>query len=440
MVAFSQDTEKARTVGIIGLGYVGLPLAMNFIAKGYRVVGIDTDPRKLESLRAGRSHVQDVSDQELGSCLAEGILMITGHYADAAKAGTIIICVPTPLAPDHTPDLGFLLDACRRLSAHLQPGQLVIVESSTYPGTTTEQVQPLLEGEDRKAGRDFYLAYSPERIDPGNRSISFHQIAKIVSGVTEACLERVQSIYRSVFETVIPVSSTAAAETMKLLENTYRFINISFINEMAMLCDHLGLNAWEIIAAAASKPYGFSAFYPGPGVGGHCIPVDPFYLQWKAAQSGQTSRFIEIAQHINDGMPAYLVEEIRKHLPEGKSLRDARIVVYGVTYKQNIADVRESTAIAIIEALREQGADVGYSDPYLAKIRLTDGSELERAELTAESLEVADCLVILTHHSSLPIRLIADHASFVYDTRNAITALRPGAKLVTLGNGARPVQ
>ncbi|NBD27336.1 nucleotide sugar dehydrogenase [Paenibacillus glycinis] len=435
MIAYNQDA--AGTVCIVGLGFVGLPLAMNFLARGYRVIALDTDKRKLEALGKGSSHVQDVPDRQILGGIASGRLAFTDRYAMASAAETVIICVPTPLAPDGAPDLGYLLDACRSLSPVLADGQLVVIESSTYPGTTAEQVKPLLETNGKRAGTDFFLAYSPERIDPGNRSLGIHQIPKVVSGVTDACLERVASVYRTAFDSVIPLSSTEAAETMKLLENSYRFINISFVNEIAMLCERLGLNAWEIIEAAATKPYGFSAFYPGPGIGGHCIPVDPLYLQWKAAQSGAASRFIEAAQQINRRMPAYLVQEIEKHLPAGTTVDGARILIYGVAYKQNIADARESTAMAIMEALLARGADVRYYDPYLASVQLPDGSVMARSELSAAALEEADCLLVLTHHDELPVRLIAEHSSFVYDTRNVVAAVRPGAKLVTLGNGAR---
>ncbi|WP_274651113.1 nucleotide sugar dehydrogenase [Paenibacillus humicola] len=438
MTAYNRDSE--RTVCIIGLGFVGLPLAMSFIAKGFRVVAIDTNERKLAALAAGDSYVQDVSGHDLLEEISSGRLELTGRYDAASKAEAVMICVPTPLSSDGTPDLGFLLDACRRLSHVLRSGQLIIIESSTYPGTTSGQIRAVLETSGRKAGHDFYLAYSPERIDPGNRDCGIHQIAKIVSGTSEACLGRVADLYRTVFDRVIPVSSTEAAETIKLLENSYRFINISFINEFAMLCERLSLNVWEIIEAAATKPYGFSAFYPGPGIGGHCIPVDPLYLQWKAAQSGQISRFIETALQINRQMPDYLVQEIRRHLPEGTKLNHARILVYGVTYKPNIADARESTAMAIMEALLQQGADIRYYDPYLPSVQLPSGSIVRRTELTAAALEEADCLLILTNHNELPVQLIAEHCSFVYDTRNAVKEIRRGAKLVTLGNGSRTPQ
>ena len=266
------------------------------------------------------------------------------------------------------------------------------------------------------------------------------QIAKVVSGVTEQCLKQICGLYETVFEKVVTVSSTEAAETMKLLENTYRFINISFINEFAQLCDKLGVNAWEIIHAAATKPYGFSPFYPGPGIGGHCIPVDPHYLQWKAVQEGLPSRFIDVSQHINSQIPDYIAERIQEHLPLGKELNTARILLYGVTYKKDIADARESTAMKIIEMLQKHGADVHYHDPYIAKIQLDDESWLHSVDLTKEELQLADCLVILTDHSELPVPLIAEHCAFVFDTRNVMTAIRPGAKLITLGDGRRNVR
>jgi UDP-N-acetyl-D-glucosamine dehydrogenase len=424
-------------VGIIGLGFVGLPLAMVFMNKGYSVIGIELNADKLIALREGRSYIQDISSEELLRVISSGQLAVTNDYSAASDAAAIIICVPTPLSQDRTPDLSYLIDSCNRLASELQPDQLIVIESSTYPGTTTEVVQPLLEQRGGRAGVDFYLTYSPERIDPGNGSMELSQIAKVVSGVTKQCLKQICGLYETVFEKVVTVSSTEAAETMKLLENTYRFINISFINEFAQLCDKLGVNAWEIIHAAATKPYGFSPFYPGPGIGGHCIPVDPHYLQWKAIQEGLPSRFIDVSQRINSQIPDYIAERIQEHLPRGKKLNTARILLYGVTYKKDIADARESTAMKIIEMLQKHGANVHYHDPYIAKIQLDDKSWLHSVDLTKEELQLADCLVILTDHSELPVRLIAEHCDFVFDTRNVMTSLRPGAKLITLGDGRR---
>ncbi|GLX71378.1 nucleotide sugar dehydrogenase [Paenibacillus glycanilyticus] len=427
-----------RKVAIIGLGFVGLPLSMMFIRKGFHVVGIDYDSGKISAIQQGKSYIQDLSDTDLADAMQSGRWQVSADYAALAGADTVIICVPTPLSPDNSPNLSYLTDTCARLSPLLTPGQLVVVESSTYPGTTREVVLPLLEKSGLAIGQQLYIGYSPERIDPGNTSIAFTAIPKIISGITTACEQKLNELYSQVFEHVITVSSTETAETAKLLENSYRFVNISFINEFAQLCDRLNINVWEVIQASATKPYGYSAFYPGPGIGGHCIPVDPLYLQWKAAEAGTTSRFIELSQQVNDSMPNYLADRIEQELQGGKKLTAARILVYGVTYKPNIADVRESAALPLIHTLLQRGAIVDFHDPYVQQIKLDKDTILLGVELTDERLEQADCVLVCTNHDVMPIERLIKHSSFIFDTRNAVSpalANRAGTKLVILGDG-----
>ncbi|MFX3634509.1 MAG: nucleotide sugar dehydrogenase [Candidatus Pristimantibacillus sp.] len=423
-------------VGIIGLGFVGLPLSIVFLRKGFDVVGVDYDEMKIKTLQERKSYIRDIEDDEIEWAVASGKFRVSNDYAVLAEVDTIIICVPTPLSASSSPDLTYLTGTCSQLYPVLRSGQLVVIESSTYPGTTKEIVQPLLEQSGLTVGQQFYLAYSPERIDPGNHGLMLNEIPKVVSGITVPCLERVCHLYEQVFDHVVAVSSTEAAETTKLLENTYRFINIAFINEFAQICDKLNVNVWEVIQAAATKPYGFSPFYPGPGVGGHCIPVDPLYLQWKAAQFGISSRFIELSQQINDAMPAYIARRLHEELPSNKTMSEAHILIYGVTYKKNIADVRESAAIPIIHSLLDSGAEVRYHDPFVPSIRLEDGTVLHSVACTPEQLALADCVLICTDHSTMPIQLMMDHSKLIFDTRNAINQAQGKAKLVTFGKGS----
>lgn len=429
-----------KKVAIIGLGFVGLPLSMMFVRKGFQVIGIDYDTVKITALQDGKSYIQDLSDADLSEAIQSGRWQVSADYASLAGADTVIICVPTPLSSDNSPDLSFLTDTCTKLAPLLHSGQLVVIESSTYPGTTREVVQPLLESSGLVVGQELYIGYSPERIDPGNKSMAFSDIPKIISGITPACSEQLFELYSLVFEQVISVSTTEAAETAKLLENSYRFINISFINEFAQLCDRLNINVWEVIAAASTKPYGFNAFYPGPGIGGHCIPVDPLYLQWKAAQAGVNSRFIELSQQVNEGIPSYLADRIEQELLDGKKLTGAHILVYGVTYKPNIADVRESAAIPLISRLLHRGAVVNFHDPFVSQIKLEDGTRLQGVELTQECLEQADCVLICTNHDVMPAEHIARHSRFIFDTRHSFSLNVPAdmkAKLVTFGAGTQ---
>lgn len=428
-------TDKGqRTVAIIGQGYVGLPLALLFVKKGFHVLGIDLDRRKIEMLRNGKSYITEIPDSDIQEAIASERFTPTDQFSLTEAAEAIVICVPTPLTSYGTPDLSYLTQAASEIGGTLKKGQLVVLESSTYPGTTREVLVPVLNKTGLKAGTDFFVAYSPERVDPGNKEYPVENIPKVVSGITPICLSRVEELYAQLFVQVHPISSTDAAEMTKLLENSYRLINISFINELAMICDVLKLNLWEIIEAASSKPFGFKAFYPGPGIGGHCIPVDPSYLLWKIKQFGINSDFIQISNAVNHTMPVYISQQLKQHL-ELKSLSGSNILVYGAAYKRDIADYRESASLELIHMLQIEGAGVFYHDPYIPSLQLGD-NKYESVELTEENLKKMDCVVIATDHTSMPLELILEHAPLVYDTRNVTKNVTGKAKIVRLGGGA----
>jgi nucleotide sugar dehydrogenase len=424
-----------QSIAVVGLGYVGLPLALAFHHEGHSIIGIDLDRRKLDSIRQGKSYLPDIEDELLSKAVNTGRFDVTEHFASIAHADVVLICVPTPLNKQHTPDLSYLIRAGTAIAEYIRQGHIIVLESSTYPGTTNEILRPMFEEKGLMVGEDYYLGYSPERIDPGNREHPFLTVPKIVSGVTEACVRRVSEVYDRVFDQVVPVSSTEAAELAKLLENSYRFVNISFINEFAILCDRMNVDVWEVIAAAGTKPYGFSAFYPGPGIGGHCIPVDPLYLQWKAKESGMSSTFIEASTVLNERMPSHIVKQVQGCLP-GTRLEGSRILVVGVAYKKNINDVRESAALEILQLLAEQKSRIAYHDPFVPSLAL-NGFELRSVELTERILEETDCVILATEHSKLPIPFILDHAPLVYDTRNLTKGLSGKAKVVRFGGGGR---
>ncbi|MWC27831.1 nucleotide sugar dehydrogenase [Paenibacillus sp. MMS18-CY102] len=423
-------------IGVIGLGYVGLPFAMAFVRRGFSVIGIDVDTRKLEMLKSGKSYVRDVADAEIANALAAGKLAVSSRFSLLTEASSIVICVPTPLTAEQAPDLSFLTNACRQLEPHLQQGQLVIIESTTYPGTTREVVQPLLELGGLRAGESFYLAYSPERIDPGNTDTPVEDVPKVVSGLTALCLKRVVSLYSTVFSQVVPVSSTDTAEAAKLLENSFRLVNISFINEFAKLCDQLHLDIWEVIRAAGTKPYGFMSFHPGPGIGGHCIPVDPLYMQWKARGAGTESRFIELSRDMNESIPSYIVSRVEQLLLPERALAGSNILICGVTYKRDVADLRESSALLLMELLHLAGVAVAYYDPYIPTVRIGQASWNSIA-LTDAAIAAADCVLIHTDHAALPIGQIMEHAAAIYDTRNVTRGRSSRGKLARLGDGSQ---
>src|SRR4051795_1392125 len=387
-----EEKIRARTarVGIVGLGYVGLPLAVEFAKAGYTVTGIDVSEDKTRSVNAGESYIGDISSATLAGLVSSGKLRATTDFSAVLELDTINICVPTPLRKTKDPDMSFIVSACQEIAQHFHPGTLVILESTTYPGTTDEVVLPMLKKSGLAVGKDFFLCFSPERVDPGNAKFQTNNIPKVVGGVTEACTEIGRLFYSQALQTVVPVSSTQVAEMVKLLENTFRMINIGLVNEIAMMCDRIGINVWEVIDAAATKPFGFMPFYPGPGLGGHCIPIDPFYLSWKTKQAGIEARFIELAGYINGQMPLFVVDKVANALNDhSKPVRGSRIHVLGVAYKKDIDDVRESPALDIIQLLERRGGKMSYSDPHAPSLRL-DGRELH-AEPESVAAD-ADCV------------------------------------------------
>jgi UDP-N-acetyl-D-glucosamine dehydrogenase len=412
-------SRKART-GVIGLGYVGLPLAIEFAHAGFRAVGIDVDQRKVDAVNAGHSYIVDTADEEVASLVTTGRLVATNDFNVLAECDTINICVPTPLRKTKDPDMTFILAAVAEIKKYIHPGQLVILESTTYPGTTDEVVLPALEEVGLKVGQDFFLAFSPERIDPGNKQYHTRNIPKVVGGVTAHCTQVAKALYEQSIDTVVPVSSTRVAEMVKLLENTFRSVNIGLVNELALMSAKLGINVWEVIDAAATKPFGFMPFYPGPGLGGHCIPIDPFYLGWKAKMNGFEPRFIELAGQINESMPKFVVDKVTDALNnDGKAVRNSRIHVLGVAYKRDVNDVRESPALHVIKMLIDKGAKVSYSDPYVPTIR-EEGMELNETPVRQALEAGTDCVVLLTDHSAFNYPEIVHLAPVIVDTRNAL--------------------
>ena len=412
-------THSAR-LGVIGLGYVGLPLAMEMAREGFYVTGIDSDKKRVKAINAGVSYVLDAPSETLRAFLAAGKIKATESPAAIQDLDTVSICVPTPLRKTRDPDLSHVIAAAEAVGNNLRPGQLVILESTTYPGTTQEVVLPILEKSGLQVGRDFFLAYSPERVDPGNRTYTTRNIPKVIGGATPQCTELAALLYQQFVERVIPVSSPGTAEMVKLLENTFRSVNIALANEMALMCDTFGINVWEVIEAAKTKPFGFMAFYPGPGLGGHCIPVDPHYLTWKAKMNGFEPRFIELATQINNQMPTFMVSRVADALnDQQKSLKGSKILGLGVAYKPDVNDVRESPALEILQKLLEKGALVSYTDPYVPTIELGNRRFCSVA-LTPKTLQSMDCGVILTNHSAFDYRMIATHSPLIVDSRNAL--------------------
>jgi UDP-N-acetyl-D-glucosamine dehydrogenase len=421
-------SKKAR-VGVVGLGYVGLPLAVEYAEAGFHVIGIDLSGPKTARVNAGDSYVGDVPSSTLARLVKAGRLRATTDFAAIREMDTINICVPTPLRKTKDPDMSYIVAACQEIAQYFHPGLLVILESTTYPGTTDELVLPMLEKSGLKVGADFFLCFSPERVDPGNPKFQTKNIPKVVGGVTAACTELGSLFYSQALERVVPVSSTRVAEMVKLLENTFRMINIGLVNEIAIMCDGMGINVWEVIDAAATKPFGFMPFYPGPGLGGHCIPIDPFYLSWKTKQSGIEARFIELAGQINGNMPHFVVEKVQNALNDAaKSVKGSKIHIYGVSYKRDIDDVRESPALDIIHLLSKRGARVSYSDPYVPEIRLEDNTMLAQ---DGNAVESADCVVIVTDHAAFDYKDLVKKAKLIVDTRNALKGVQ-SEKIVRL--------
>ncbi len=414
--------SREATVGVVGLGYVGLPLSLAFRKSGFTVIGFDVDPTKVQKLEAGESYIRHIDAAAIREAIGSGRFTPTADFARAKQADCLVICVPTPLTPAREPDLSFITGTGESLWPHLRPGQLVVLESTTWPGTTEECLQPILEKSGLRAGADFHLAFSPEREDPGNPNFHTQKIPKVVGGLTPACLEAAMALYGSAIERVVPVSSTRAAELTKLLENIYRSVNIAMVNELKMLCHRMGIDVFEVIDAAATKPFGFQPFYPGPGLGGHCIPIDPFYLTWKAREFEFSTRFIELAGEINSGMPLYVVQRTMEALNEsGKALKGSRVLVMGIAYKRDVDDMRESPAIRVIELLQERGAVVAYHDPYVPSVPKMRAHEvhLSSVPFTPEELRRHDAAVIVTDHTAVDYQSLVDHVPLVVDSRRA---------------------
>jgi len=421
---------RSAHVGVLGLGYVGLPLAVECSKAGFSVTGFDLQTSKIDRINLGKSYVSDVPHGDVERLVKQKKLTATSDFSAIAKLDTINICVPTPLRKTKDPDMTYIVSACQEIAKYFHPGMLVILESTTYPGTTEEVVLPLLASNRLRAGRDFFLCFSPERVDPGNPHFQTRNIPKVVGGITTECTKMGSLFYSQVLETVVPVSSTKVAETVKLLENTFRMINIGLVNEMAIMCDRMGINVWEVIEAAASKPFGFMPFYPGPGLGGHCIPVDPFYLSWKTRQSGIEARFIELAGYINGQMPHFVVGKIQNALNDrGKPLKGSHIHILGVAYKRDIDDLRESPALDIIHLLHSRGARVTFTDPYIPSISL-NSTELRSSKLNGV-IEECDCAVIITDHSNVDYDKVLRKAALVVDTRNALRSVH-SSKVIRL--------
>jgi UDP-N-acetyl-D-glucosamine dehydrogenase len=421
--------RKAR-VGVIGLGYVGLPLAVEFGEAGFSVTGIDVAAEKVAQINRGVSYVQDIPSEKVSSLVGSGKLRATDDFSVIKDLDTINIAVPTPLRKTKDPDMSYVSSACQQVVQYAHPGLLVILESTTYPGTTAELVLPMLEKTGLEVGKDFFLCFSPERVDPGNPNFNTRNIPKVVGGITSKCTSLAEKFYAQALDNVVPVSSTQVAEMVKLLENTFRMINIGLVNEMAIMCDRMGINVWEVIEAAATKPFGFMPFFPGPGLGGHCIPIDPFYLSWKTKQAGIEARFIDLAGYINGQMPHFVVDRIQNALNDhGKPLKGSRIHILGVAYKRNIDDVRESPAVDIIHLLQRRGSLVTYSDPFVPVLQM-DGLDMTAGEALS-SAQASDCTVVVTDHSCFDYPAIVAACPLIFDTRNALKKIN-SEKIVRL--------
>jgi UDP-N-acetyl-D-glucosamine dehydrogenase len=421
-------SRRAR-VGVVGLGYVGLPLAVEFARSGLTAVGIDLDARKIDSIQRGESYIPDVPSSDVAELVASGRLSATTDFSAVAELDTVNICVPTPLRKTKDPDMSYIVSAVEAIAAHLRPGTLVILESTTYPGTTEEVVQPALERNGFRVGVDFFLAFSPERVDPGNGVFNTRNVPKVVGGMTPACSQLAQALYETSIDKVVAVSSPSVAEMVKLLENTFRAVNIGLVNELALMCETLGIDVWEVVDAAKTKPFGFMPFYPGPGLGGHCIPIDPFYLSWKARQNGFEPRFIELAGHVNAAMPHAALNKIAEALnTSAKALNGSKVLVAGIAYKRDVDDIRESPSLDVMGLLHEKGVRVSYTDPFVPKLdgrHWPGGADLESVALTPAAIAAVDCVAILTDHRAFDYEMIVANAKLVVDTRNAVKRIAP---------------
>ncbi len=429
--------NRTAVVGVVGLGYVGLPLAVEFAKEGFKVVGIDLDQRKVDSINAGKSYIPDVPTEDVAALVKAGKLIATTDYAALRDADSVSICVPTPLRKSRDPDMSYVIASADEVAKYAHPGFLIILESTTYPGTTDEIVLPRLMQRGFNVGLDVFLAFSPERIDPGNKEYGVRNTPKVVGGYTPDCTDAVYALYSTAIDTVVKVTGTQAAELVKLLENTFRAVNIGLVNEMAIICDKLGVDVWEVIEAAKSKPFGFMAFYPGPGLGGHCIPIDPLYLSWRMKSYNYNARFIELADEINMNMPRHVVGKVAEALnDDGKPIKGSRILVLGAAYKKDIDDVREAPALDVIKLLGDRGGVVDYHDPYIPSVSLEHagghGSK-NSVPFTEAAVRAADCVVIVTDHSEFDYALLARSAKLIVDTRNAMARVNgASARIVKL--------
>jgi UDP-N-acetyl-D-glucosamine dehydrogenase len=418
--------QRQARAGVVGLGYVGLPLAVEFGHAGLTTTGIDLDQRKVDAVNAGRSYIPDVATADVAALQQAGRLSATTDFSIIGELDTVNICVPTPLRKTKDPDMSYVVSAAEQIAKHIHPGLLIVLESTTYPGTTAELLQPMFEASGLKVGEDFFLAFSPERVDPANEKFNTKNTPKVVGGTTPACSALAGALYGTAIDTIVPVSSTQVAEMVKLLENTFRAVNIGLVNELALMCDRMGIDVWEVVNAAKTKPFGFMPFYPGPGLGGHCIPIDPYYLSWKAKQSGFEARFIELAGHVNASMPHYVADKVADALnTHRKAVNGSSVLILGITYKKNIDDIRESPALDVMHVLRERGADVAYSDPHAPALRAHDwpgGVAMTSVALTRDELAKYDIVVVLTDHRDFDYGLIVEAAPLVLDTRNALGA------------------
>jgi UDP-N-acetyl-D-glucosamine dehydrogenase len=422
--------DRTAEVGVIGLGYVGLPLAVEFAKAGFRVTGIDVQQSKVDQINKGVSYIQDVPTSEVAELVKSGHLRATADFSVIKNLDTLNIAVPTPLRKTKDPDMSYVVSACQEVAKYAHPGLLVILESTTYPGTTNELVLPMIEKPDMRVGKEFFLCFSPERVDPGNPKFNTLNIPKVVGGITPECTKVGATFYAQALQHVVPVSSTQVAEMVKLLENTFRMINIGLVNELAIMCDRMGINVWEVIEAAATKPFGFMPFFPGPGLGGHCIPIDPFYLSWKTKQAGIEARFIDLAGYINGQMPHFVADKVQHALNDhGKPVKGSKVLVMGVAYKRDIDDVRESPALDIIHLLKARGAKVSYADPFIPSINF-EGVKM-KATGWKKAAAGCDCAVIVTDHSNVDYSQLLETAPLIVDTRNAMKKFK-SRKIVRL--------
>ncbi len=423
---------RIAKIGIIGLGYVGLPLAIAFTKKGFKVHGIDIDEHRIERLNKGESYILDVPASDIRKARKDKSMIVTANFSVIKGLDAVIICVPTPLYKTKEPDVSYIVSAVENIKKHMTRGQIIVLESTTYPGTTEEVMLPVLQSTGLKEGKDFYLAFSPERIDPGNKKYNTENTPKIIGGISQNSTHLAKLLYEQIIEKVVPVSSSKVAEMVKLLENTFRIVNIALVNEIMLMSDKLGINVWEVIEAAKTKPYGFMPFYPGPGVGGHCIPVDPIYLSWKARMHGFEARFIDLASYVNSEMPHYVVSKVAEGLNNHKKpLRCSKVLVMGVAYKKDVKDLRESPAIEIIDILMNKGALVSYYDPYLPYLKIHN-INLKGLPFTKDSFKDSDCVVIVTDHSNVDYKFVAKNSKLIVDTRNVLKDIKDRSNIIRL--------